>query len=198
MNWWNAVLVVSLSLAWGQVRAAETEMGANSSQSSSAEASKAQTAQNILSMMHDTNQQEMKMGQMAQQKSRNPDVQKLAKHIADDHKKSDDKVQALAKKEKVALTAPEAMTPDDKDKMASHKEAMSKLQSAQGGDFDRAFVQAMIDGHRDAILSLTSAQAQVSSDDVRDLIGNTLPTLKEHQSKAEDLLKKLNAPGGAS
>ena len=98
--------------------------------------------------------------------------------------------EVVAVKEKAALTEPEARTADEKDRMDRMNSSHEKLKSLSGADFDRTFLQSMVDGHRDAILTLTSAQAQLSSRDVKSLIQDVIPTLRRHQQDAEKLLQQ--------
>lgn len=65
--------------------------------------------------------------------------------------------------------------------------AIQQLQTLRGAAFDTAFANAMVNGHNKAISMLETAQNQVQRQEVRMLIANTLPTLRQHLQLAQAL-----------
>ena len=186
------------ALLLGAVAAKAETSGANDANSTAATASEAQTAQNALSYLHHVNQMEVEAGRLAQQKGQTEEVRKYGERLVADHQKADEKVQALAEKQSLALAEPIAKTDDEKKRMDRDMAAMDRVKSAAAADFDRAFLQAMVDGHRNAILTLSSAQTQLSSEAPRKLIADVLPVIKAHEKAASELLEKQKSPSPRS
>lgn len=62
-----------------------------------------------------------------------------------------------------------------------------RLKSLRGAAFDTAFAQAMVNSHEKSIAMLERAQSQVQSNEVRSLISDLLPKLREHRQMAAAL-----------
>lgn len=72
--------------------------------------------------------------------------------------------------------------------MQMMQQAMDKLQSASGPQFDKAYIMTMIKGHEKAIHMLEQVQAQgLDQPQVTGLIHKLLPILKQHLQLAQDL-----------
>jgi predicted outer membrane protein len=67
------------------------------------------------------------------------------------------------------------------------REEMQRLSTLHGAAFDSAFVNAMAQGHDKAITMLERAQGQLQHQELRTLITNTLPTLRQHLQIAQSL-----------
>ncbi|QDE87516.1 hypothetical protein BHS06_00340 [Myxococcus xanthus] len=77
------------------------------------------------------------------------------------------------------------------------------FQSLQGPAFDRAFLAAMVGDHDAGIAKVMAGRQQFSSNaGLQALLGDTLPTLREHRQQAYRLLgqetprQARRAPGG--
>lgn len=121
---------------------------------------------------------EVALGQLALQKNSATPTRQLAQHIVDDHTKANEQLVALARQKQITV-APE---PD-----AAHKQKMDKLQKLDGDAFDRAYAQAMIKDHQDAIKLFTKASTSAKDADVKQFAAQTLPVLKNHLQMARDL-----------
>lgn len=121
---------------------------------------------------------EVALGQLALQKSSSTQTKQLAQHIVDDHTKANEQLVALARQKQITVT-PE---PD-----GMHKQKMEKLQKLDGDSFDRAYAQAMIKDHQDAIKLFTKASTSAKDTDVKQFATQTLPVLKNHLQMARDL-----------
>jgi predicted outer membrane protein len=74
-----------------------------------------------------------------------------------------------------------------------HAQLLQRLQTLRGPEFDAEFARAMVQGHRQMVTWLEQAQRQVKNNDVKSLVASTLPTVREHQQQAQQLL-----PAGAT
>ncbi len=90
---------------------------------------------------------EVELGRMAQDRAVTPDVKKFAQMMVDDHTKANESLTTLASRHNI--TVPSAM--DDK-----HNDLRDKLATKTGADFDKDYIDAMVDGHQDVLDKLGS------------------------------------------
>ena len=91
------------------------------------------------------NMAEVELGKLAAERSANDEVKKFAQMMIDDHSKAGDDLKAIAAKH--GITGPTAV--DDK-----HRDLHDKLAAKQGADFDRGYMEAMVEGHDDLLEKL--------------------------------------------
>lgn len=114
---------------------------------------------------------EVNAGNMAQQKATNPRVKSFAAMMVTDHTKAGDELAALAKAKNITLPA------------AADADAQKKadeLSKKTGKDFDKAYVDAMVEGHKNAVKLFTDASNNCKDADLKAFAIKTLPTLKMH------------------
>lgn len=114
---------------------------------------------------------EVDAGKLAQQKATSPRVKGFADMMVKDHTKAGDELMALAKKKNIVC--PTGPTKEQQDKAAD-------LAKKSGKDFDKAYVDAMVDGHEKAVKLFTDASQNCKDADLKAFATNTLPTLKMH------------------
>ena len=68
-------------------------------------------------------------------------------------------------------------------------ETLSKL---KGGEFDRVFLQHVIDDHNAMILLFDAEAAVVQDDDLRQWVAKIRPKLQAHVTKAQQLMAEVN------
>jgi len=88
-----------------------------------------------------------------------------------DHSKAGEQLAAIAKTKKITLPA----VPD-----ADAQKTADDLSKRSGKDFDKAYVQAMLDGHKNAVKLFTDASENCKDADLKAFATMTLPTLKIH------------------
>ena len=142
----------------------------------------------LLPKLHHVNQEEIKAGQLAQEKGSSSDVKRYGKMLVDDHKQADQQLTALAKNVKVDLTAMKTdAKSQEKREVKQHK--MDQLQTMTGKDFDRGFAQMMANGHQH-VIDLIKASRDDARPEVKAFLDKQLPVLDKHLATAKDLLKK--------
>jgi putative membrane protein len=146
------------------------------------------TDDRVLRKLHHINQEEIKAGQLAQQKGTTPDVKDYGATLVRDHTKGDQDVKALASKMNVDL---EMMKNDARhqEKQQVHQNKMDQLQKMSGKDFDRGFAQMMVNGHREAIEMVKDARGNAKPE-LKSMLDRTLPVLQKHEDMANDILNK--------
>ena len=137
----------------------------------------------VLNEIHHINQKEIQLSNLALEKSTSEDIKKFARHMIDQHTAADKKVQALAGTEGVELTAFQLA---DFEKVGS-----DHLKSLTGGDFDRAFAGMMKGGHKEALFVLDAVKDETKDKELKDLVRELRPTVKEHEKMASNLTSKV-------
>jgi putative membrane protein len=125
---------------------------------------------------------EVNSAQMAERKTGNADVKAFAEKLATDHTACNTKLKALADSKKVTTASEPSMVAKGKSKL---------LDAKVGGDFDKAYIDAMISDHKKAIQAFEKAASEAKDQDVKNFANQTLPTLKEHLSAAESIQGKI-------
>jgi len=137
---------------------------------------------------YEADQAEIRMGQLAQEKSSSEQVKSFANRIVQDHQAHLQKVQQLAHQKNIQVS----------DQLAPHDQKQyDRLSAMNGASFDRAFVQDMVRDHKHAIALYSEAAQNDTDSDVKALAQNTLPTLREHLQMAENDSTTINEPAGA-
>jgi len=125
---------------------------------------------------------EVALGKLALSKTSNESIKKFAQMMVDDHGKANDELKGIAKQKNITL-------PDSVD--ADHKQKMADLEKKHGRDFDKAYVDAMIDGHKKT-LDLMNKEAKDAKDgDLKAFAVKTASTVKMHLDAIEKIHDKM-------
>ena len=146
----------------------------------------------VLSKMHQVNQLEIKMGELAMKKAQSKEVQAYGRRLRNDHQLGDRLVTQLAEREGLTLADPKPQTPEQEQKAQKQKMMSEKLESLEGPEFDKTFLNAMEQGHTQAIQMLAQAHEKLKDPQVWGLVGKMLPILEQHLQLAKDLENKTS------
>ena len=142
----------------------------------------------VLGKLHHANQMEIEMGKLAQKNGASKDVKAFGKTLVKDHTAADKKVTALAKKEKIDLTAAAPpMKPED-------QATMDRLKAQKGAEFDKSFAAAMVEDHKQDVSEATAARDSTSDPQLKALLTETVPVLEKHRDAAEKLATTVATP----
>jgi putative membrane protein len=119
---------------------------------------------------------EVQFGQLAQQKGMGQDVKDFGAMMEKDHTALGNRLKAIAASKN--LTLPNTMTPDQ-------QKEMDDLQKKTGKDFDKAYINMMVDDHKTDIKDFEKEAKDGSDADIRAFADSSLHTLKMHLSAAE-------------
>ena len=114
---------------------------------------------------------EVALGKLAQSKASNAKVKEFADMMVADHSKANDELMALAQLKNITL--PIAVSEEK-------QSTMNDLTKKAGSDFDKAYVDQMIDDHKSTVSMFEDASANAKDVDIRAFAAKTLPTLKAH------------------
>jgi putative membrane protein len=147
----------------------------------------------VLLDLHDLNQDEISVAELAVSKAQSPDVKRFGQQLIQDHKRSDEMVLAVAKRRGVVLSALKP-TPKQAEHGAQERALMERLKTSSGPEFDRTFLAAMVDGHRKAIDMVEQSRARVEDAELRTMLDKKLPILQKHLQAAQKLSQNSPAP----
>jgi putative membrane protein len=123
---------------------------------------------------------EVQLGQIAQQKGTTKDVRDYGAMMEKDHKAAGEKLQALAAQKNITL--PSAVSND-------MQKNIDDLQKKAGKDFDKAYINMMVDDHKKVISEFEDESKKGSDPDVRAFADSILHTLRHHLQEAEKCKK---------
>jgi putative membrane protein len=123
---------------------------------------------------------EVEFGKLAQENSSDSKVKEFAGMMVKDHGMANEELSSIAKMKNITL--PAAL--DDE-----HAKKFEELKSKSGKDFDKAYVMAMVEGHKKTLDLMTDAAANCKDSDLKAFAAKTAPTVKMHL----DMINKIQA-----
>ena len=124
---------------------------------------------------------EVELGNLAQQKAKNQRVKDFGKMMVDDHTQANNNLKDIASRKNIAV--PATITDDQ-------KKEMEKLSKKSGADFDKAYVDMMVEDHKKDIDAFKKATDKVGDNDIKNFATNTLPTLQKHLDSIQAIKSK--------
>ena len=130
-----------------------------------------------------TGQLDVALAKLAQQKAIAQEVKDWAKQVEADHTKINNTLEDLAPRIGIAL--PKMMSEDDRDHY-------DDVDDRKYFGFDKKFLRALSDAQERDIKRYEEGAEQLSSPGLRDFAATTLPLLREHHAKTEELYDRAN------
>jgi putative membrane protein len=124
---------------------------------------------------------EVKLGEHAVQNASDPDVRAFGQRMVDDHSKTGQELDAIAKKDGIAV--PTELDPE-------HQKVAEALLSQAGPSFDRNYMKMMVDDHVKDVREFRD-EAKQGQSDVDLWAAKTLPTLESHLAQAREVEKRV-------
>jgi putative membrane protein len=142
-----------------------------------------------MAMIHHVNQMEIDMGKQAQLKGSTQGVKDYGKMLVKDHQSADKDLLALAKKNGATIPmfkpTDEADQKDEKDT----KEMAAHIKTLKGADFDKEFLNMMVQGHEKVLAKVDTLSSSVANTDLQTMLKDLKPALQKHADQARDLQK---------
>jgi len=126
----------------------------------------------------DFNASQLDLAEKASAKTSRADVQRFANELIDAHKKLNKELIALASDSKIAVASGLSK---------AHRDAVIKMLSLNGQEFDPAFLKHTIRLHEDAIKLYETDGMKQPSDRVRSFAEQTLAEMRKHLKQARAL-----------
>ena len=147
------------------------------------------------------NHAEVEMAQLALERAESPEVKQFAQMMIRDHTKSGNELKQAVSRHNVDVT----MQMD-----AKHQSLMEKLKKLRGPEFDREYMNAMVEGHQDArdlidsragdsratgTAGTTGTQAdnhdEALDNAVKQWATQALPAVERHLNRAEEIHERI-------
>ena len=146
------------------------------------------------------NHAEVEMAQLAVERAESPEVKQFAQMMIRDHTRAGNDLKQAVSRHNVEV----AMQMD-----AKHQSLMDRLKTLRGAEFDREYMNAMVEGHQDArdlietragdrrTTGPTGTTGQAESHDealdnaVKQWATKTLPTVEQHLKRAEQIRDEI-------
>ncbi|MDB5146998.1 MAG: hypothetical protein JWQ57_1018 [Mucilaginibacter sp.] len=125
---------------------------------------------------------EVAAGELASEKATNAKVKDFAKMMVTDHTKANDELAAIAKNKNITLPS----APDE-----DHQKMKADLAAKSGADFDKAYVDAMVKGHKKVESLFEDASKNCKDADLKAFAAKTLPTIQHHLAEIEAIQKGM-------
>jgi putative membrane protein len=132
---------------------------------------------------------EAAMGGMAEvelskiaQKSENPDVKRFADRMVQDHTAANQELMTVTAG--LGIDAPKALDPQ-------HDQIRQKLTTLHGKALDEQYMQVMVQDHNKTVSLFQQEERSGSSPQLKSFAAKTLPIIKEHQTMATELARKV-------
>lgn len=117
---------------------------------------------------------EIKLAQLATQKSTNKEIKDIAAMLETDH------TAALGELKSIASVKGITLPTDESDKA---KDQIKKLSEDKPADFDKDWVKELMDKHEKTISDYEKAQNDLTDVDLKAWIAKVLPTIRSHHDK---------------
>ena len=125
---------------------------------------------------------EVELGKLAASKAQNAEVKQFGQKMVTDHTKIGDDLKAVAAKKKATLPT---------EVNAKQKELIDKLSKLSGADFDKQYVDAMVDDHKEDESEFQKQADSGNDPDVKAFAARNLPTIKAHLEMIKNIQSKL-------
>lgn len=129
---------------------------------------------------------DVRLGRLAQERGASADVRAFGAMMVEKHTMAGTELKRIANRHNV----PAADAARGDDDAGGQVERLSKL---SGAEFDRAYLDLMIDEHEDAIDALEDKTRDDDEHaDVKDWAAKALPDVRQHLQRAKDLRERLD------
>jgi putative membrane protein len=136
----------------------------------------------FLTMAAQSDQNEITLSQLAEQKATNPDVKAFAGKMVNEHTKMTESMKPFA--ESWGLTPPSGADAD-------HQKELDKLNGLSGADFDKEYMSQMVTDHTKALNAFTTEAKDTKDVKFRAAVIKGKTAVAAHKNMAYDLKKKL-------
>jgi putative membrane protein len=120
-------------------------------------------------------QLEVKLSQLALQRSTNAKIKQFAQMIIDDHSRANNELTKIA-----GVSTSATMNP-------IHTAIYNEISQKQGEEFDECYVISQVLGHTEAIMCFGMEAKKGQKAELKEFAEKTLPTLKKHLHEARRL-----------
>lgn len=122
----------------------------------------------------ESNYGEIKLAELAHQRSRTPEVKNLAQQLLTDHTASLNELKTLAQAKAISVPVEET---------SASKRKLENMAEEEGKAFDKAWCDEMMDLHDKTIEKFEKRLKATDDAELKAFINKTLPVLKQHHER---------------
>ncbi len=126
---------------------------------------------------------EVQLGEYASKNATDKSVKDFGAMMVKDHTKANDELKGIASAKNITLPATVGQDMTDK---------MNDLMKKTGKDFDKAYMNSMVDDHKDDIDEFQKEADDSKDSTMKSFAVKTLPTLQKHLNDAQAIVKSHN------
>ena len=136
---------------------------------------------------------EIELGRMAQERGTHPDVKEFGAMMVREHQAAAQELRPIGSQLGTAAGAPGTDAREEaREELTELREELAQL---TGRDFDRKYIEEMIDDHEAGIRDLESRVENAANADVRTWASRTLPKMRQHLERAKSIKETLDNAG---
>jgi putative membrane protein len=124
---------------------------------------------------------EVELGKVAEEKGVNQRVKDFGAMMVKDHSAADDHLKSIASM--LNITLPDSVSDDT-------RKEIDKLKMKKGRDFDKAYVDMMLDDHKKDIAEFRKCADNCSDSSIKSFASVTLPVLEKHLDSIQAIAGK--------
>ena len=121
---------------------------------------------------------EVELGKVAANKGQRDDVKQFGERMVSDHGKANENLKSIAST--LQVTVPDKLS-------QKHQAMVDKMSKMSGTAFDTAYINAMVSDHETDIAEFEKERGQVTNEDLKKFIDDTVPVMKEHLEMAKKM-----------
>jgi len=125
---------------------------------------------------------EVELGKYAQANAASKDVKEYGKMLESDHSEANEQLKSIAAANNIAIPA----SMDEE-----HTMHVKEMTAKKGADFDKAYINMMVEDHVKDIEEFKKAAAENSDPAVKKFAAAKLPILQQHLARAKDIKRKM-------
>ena len=125
---------------------------------------------------------EVELGKVAAEKGSHQRVKEFGKRMQTDHSKANAQLKKIASSKGVELPT---------EPSGEHKSTMEKLTKLSGAEFDREYMEAMVDDHKEDIEKFQTQADKGKDPELKRFASENLPILKKHLELAQSTEKQI-------
>lgn len=126
---------------------------------------------------------EVRLGELAQQKSNSQDVKDFAQKMVNDHTQLNNQMQPIA--QQMGVSSPQGLSKKDKKEIA-------KLENLSGQQFDEAYIKYMVKDHKKDLSEFKDEASRTQNPQLKNAAQQGAQVIDQHLQLAERLAKDHN------
>lgn len=143
----------------------------------------------VLQSFSSANQLEIQLGELAQERARDPQVRQFAQQMVDHHTRAQEQVKQTAQQKDIKL--------DDGKLLKHHQAALDHMKQKQGEQFEAAYMFYQAGHHVQDVLMAQHVASSAQDPQLQQLARQMLPTLQQHLEQATDIAQGIAMQGQA-